>query len=648
MSAFSRPDVLPARSAFSLGLGDLANRSRLLVGAGTSIFVIALASSQGGYFPTSWGWGALLLLAPTIVAWALGRTETLTAWRVAMVAAVSAMAIWIALSISWSTVPDQSVLESERAILYVAAALAAVTFIRRSTVPVFVGSVLVAIVAVATYALATRLFPARLGVFEPLGVYRLADPLGYWNALALFVAIGLLLALMFVARARNLWSRCAAAAAVPVLVATFYFTFGRAAWLSLGVALVVALLLDPRRIQLAAVLLTTAPTAVLTILVCEHGRGLTHRGAALHVVVRDGHAAAWRIVALVALAAGIEASRSLLVRHVAFPRGVRVAFGLVCLAVVLAAAGVALAHEGGPVNLAKRAKDTFVSKPVPHSTNLNRRLFSFSGNGRADLWHAAWDDARLHPWLGSGAGTYERYWLRNRPNAAKVRDAHNLYLETLAELGPVGLVLVICLLGVPLAACVRARRSPLVPGLAAAVVVYAVHASVDWDWEVSVLGVVVIGLGVAAIAAGESTRLHPTAPSGPLRIGVAGLATILAVAALAGLAGNRASAEADSALAANRLPAAADDAARAQRWMPWSPEPWSQLGNAQLAAGDVAAARASFNHELRLDRTNWSAWLDVARAAPRRARARDLRIATRLNPFSPEIADYKASLQGGS
>jgi O-antigen ligase len=618
-----------------LGLGNVANRSTLLVGAGTSIFVIALATSQGGYFPTSWGWGALLLLAPTIVAWALGRTQSLTAWRVATVAAVAAMATWTALSISWSTVPDQSVLETERAILYLAAALAAVTFVQRSTVPVFVGSVLVAIVAVATYALATRLFPARLGVFEPLGVYRLADPLGYWNALALFVAIGLLIALMFVARARNLWSRCAAAAAVPVLVATFYFTFGRAAWLSLGIAL-------------AAVLLTTVPTAALTILVCEHGRGLTHRGAALHVVVRDGHEAAWRIVVLAALAAGVELVRSLVVRHVAFPRGVRIAFGLLCLAVVLAAAGGAIAHEGGPVKLAKRAKDTFVSRPVSHSADLNRRLFSFSGNGRANLWHAAWQDARLHPWLGSGAGTYERYWLRNRPNAAKVRDAHSLYLETLAELGPVGLALVICLLGVPLAACVRARRSPLVPGLAAAIVVYAVHASVDWDWEVSVLGVVVIGLGVAAIAAGESPRLYPHAPSGPVRAGVASVATILAVAALAGLAGNRASAEADTALADGRLPAAAGDAVRAQRWMPWSPEPWSQLGNAQLAAGDIAAARASFNHELRLDRTNWSAWLDVARAAPRRARARDLRIATHLNPFSPEIADYKASLGGGS
>jgi hypothetical protein len=648
VSAFSRPDVLPARDATAARLGSFANRPTLVVAAGTVLFVIALASSQGGYFPTSWGWGALLLLAPTLLAWALGWAQTPSGWQVAAVGSVAALAAWTGFSIAWSTVPDQSVLETERAILYVAAALAAVTFIRRSTVSVFVGAVFVAIAAVGTYSLATRLFPKRLGVFDSLGIYRLAAPIGYWNALAVFVAIGLLLALMFVGRARNGWARCASAATVPVLAATLYFTFGRAAWVSLAVAVVVALLLDPRRIQLAAVLLTIAPTAGLAILVCTHGHGLTHRGTALQVVARDGQGAAWRIAALVVAAAAVEAVRSLIAARIAFPRRLRTAFGVLCAAAAVVAAGGALIHEGGPVKLAHRAKDTFISKPVSHSNDLNQRLFSFSGNGRAHLWRAAWHDAQAHPWLGSGAGTFERYWLRNRPNDAKVRDAHSLYLETLAELGPVGLVLVLLLLAVPLAACVRARRSPLVPGIAGAIVVYAVHASVDWDWEVSVLGVVVIGLGVAAIAAGDEPRLRARVPTTALRVSTATGAAILAVLALAGLAGNRASAASDSAAADGKLVQAANDASRAQRLMPWSPQPWSQLGNAQLAAGDVAAAHSSFEHEVRLDRGNWNAWLDLARASPPRARAADLRVATHLNPLSPEIADFKASVAAHS
>jgi len=631
----------------TLRLGNLRSRPGVFVGAGAAVLIVALASSQGGYFPTSWGWASLLLLAPTLLAWALGRAAALTPWRIAVLGSTLAVAAWTALSIGWSTVPDQSVLETERSILYLASAFAAVTFVRRTTIPLLLGGVLVAITAVSIYSLATRLFPERLGAYDALGVYRLAEPIGYWNALALFVAIGLLLALMFAARADHVWTRCAAAAAVPLLIATFYFTFGRAAWISLGIAVFVALLLDPRRLQLAAVLLTTAPTASLAILVCAHSHGLTHRGAPLAAVEQDGHGAAWRIAILVAAAAAVEAVRSLVERHVAFPRGARLAFGLVCVAALVGTAGAAIAREGGPVKLANRAKSTFVTQSVSQSDDLNKRLFSFSGNGRADLWHAAWQDARAHPWLGSGAGTYERYWLRNRPNAAKVRDAHSLYLETLAELGPFGLALVASMLAVGLAACVRARRSPFVPGIAAVVVVYAVHAAVDWDWEVSVLGVIVIGLAVAAVAAGDGSRRHPAEAAVPVRAAAATMATILAVLALAGLAGNRASAASDSALEAGRLQSAADHAVHAHRWMPWSPEPWSQLGNAQLAAGDVAAARESFAHEVRLDRTNWRAWLDAARAATPRARAADLRTATRLNPFSPEIASFKASLGGG-
>ncbi len=52
---------------------------------------------------------------------------------------------------------------------------------------------------------------------------------------------------------------------------------------------------------------------------------------------------------------------------------------------------------------------------------------------------SALDDYRAHAALGSGAGTFERWWLADRDVALKVRDAHSLYLETLAELGPFGL-----------------------------------------------------------------------------------------------------------------------------------------------------------------------------------------------------------------
>ena len=48
------------------------------------------------------------------------------------------------------------------------------------------------------------------------------------------------------------------------------------------------------------------------------------------------------------------------------------------------------------------------------------------------------EDRRL-----TGAGTFERSWQRNPDAVLKARDAHSLYLETLSELGPVGLGLLI-------------------------------------------------------------------------------------------------------------------------------------------------------------------------------------------------------------
>ena len=69
------------------------------------------------------------------------------------------------------------------------------------------------------------------------------------------------------------------------------------------------------------------------------------------------------------------------------------------------------------------------------------------------------------PLLGEGAGSFSRTWLRERPVANEARDAHNLYLETLAELGPIGLVLLLLVLVTPSEWCpasgaTRARRSP--------------------------------------------------------------------------------------------------------------------------------------------------------------------------------------------
>jgi O-antigen ligase/polysaccharide polymerase Wzy-like membrane protein len=127
---------------------------------------------------------------------------------------------------------------------------------------------------------------------------------------------------------------------------------------------------------------------------------------------------------------------------------------------------------------------------------------------RPAYWRVAVDDAAEHPYFGSGAGSFDDYWLDHRPIPAYVQDAHSLYLETAAELGLVGLVLLLCALGAPLAAATRTRDPRLVAPAAAAYSVFLIHAGLDWDWEMPVTTVAGLACGAALLS--SSPRLSRT------------------------------------------------------------------------------------------------------------------------------------------
>src|SRR4029453_15843494 len=102
-----------------------------------------------------------------------------------------------------------------------------------------------------------RAFPSQCAVT------RLEQPLGYWNSLGAFAAMGILLALGVALRTRSLVARALAAASLPILACTLYFTFGRSAWIALGLALLTALLFDARRLQLVTGMAVLAPAPVI-------------------------------------------------------------------------------------------------------------------------------------------------------------------------------------------------------------------------------------------------------------------------------------------------------------------------------------------------------------------------------------------------
>jgi len=122
---------------------------------------------------------------------------------------------------------------------------------------------------------------------------------------------------------------------------------------------------------------------------------------------------------------------------------------------------------------------------------------------RPAYWRVAVADASERTLLGSGAGSFDDYWLEHRPVPAYVRDAHSVYLETAAELGVVGLLLLLCALGMPLVTAARTRDRRLFAPAAAAYSAFLVHAGLDWDWEMPVTTLAGLACGAALLASGR-------------------------------------------------------------------------------------------------------------------------------------------------
>jgi O-antigen ligase len=126
--------------------------------------------------------------------------------------------------------------------------------------------------------------------------------------------------------------------------------------------------------------------------------------------------------------------------------------------------------------------------PAVQSQAGAARLVTAKGT-RSDLYRVAIDGFEAHPLRGDGAGGFQVRWARTRRVDEDVRNAHSLELETLGELGLVGILLLLAFLGAVVVAAVRSRLRPggLGRGQSAAVAagfaVWLAHSFVDWDWQ---------------------------------------------------------------------------------------------------------------------------------------------------------------------
>jgi hypothetical protein len=362
---------------------------------------------------------------------------------------------------------------------------------------------------------------------------------------------------------------------------------------AIGLLLAVGLALRHRRLLFAAPVLVLGPTLYFT-----YSRG------------------AW-------LALGAGAVGGLALALPRLPKRVVVA----AAAAVAALLVLALVRVGGPAG----AIHEFSGAGPTVKADKNRRLFSLSGSSRAQYWHVAWREVENHPWLGSGAGSFQRNWLRLRPAELPVLDAHNLYLETLAEVGPIGLALLAALLALPAVAAVIARKQPLAAPVFAGYVAYLVHAAQDWDWELPAVTIAALCCAAALLVLAE--REPRPALSRRARAAALGAALVLALLALGALAGNATLGAASAALDTDNPARAARDARWAKRLVPWSADPWRLHGEALLTEGNVDGARSDFKTALRKDPSDWDSWIDLSLVTRGTVRNDAGKRAAELNPL---------------
>jgi hypothetical protein len=600
--------------------------------SGVSVGLLGFA--HGGYFPEAWGWASIALCWCAICTVMLRESVDISIRVVWLGAGVAAVLAWSAVSLFWTSDVTNGVQSVERDGLYLSLLLAATTVCERRARVYILGGVTAGIVIVSTYAVLTRLFPDRLGVFaDPQGPGRLFAPLGYWNGEAELSAIGLAVVACGCAYLRSDTLRIVAAGTVPTLSLAVFFTYSRGPILALAGGIVLLLILEPRRLSVLAWLMALAIAPAVLIVEAASLRGLS--GA--HYGIQsagEGHRFALVLLAATILSAAVGWGASRVEVRVRGDRRVRRAFlrSVPIAAVAAVAIVVVVISPSAAIN---RIRGSFDS--AGPSTQSSARLESASPDSRLALWSVAWDSLKDHPLSGEGAGSFEWEWLLHRTQGTDTRWAHSVWLEAAAEGGLPGLLVMALVLLSPFAAAVRRRRQAGVCVAACAYAVFVIHASFDWDWELPAVTVAGLWSGVALMADPASFR---RVSSESFRYGVVAAAVIVIGLSAYGLAGNRDIAASEKAAQAGDYGKALAWARAAGRWQPWSYVPDLEQGAAYEARGDLGSAAVAYRRSTGKDSSAWYPWFALAQVTEGRQQADALARARTLNPESRQIAAF--------
>ena len=626
----------------------------------------------------TWAEIVITLLGAAAVAAALVLSAPGSLWGATTVALFAGLTALTALSIVWSVQPDNSWQAANLTLSYLAAFAGAAALARLAPGHwrALVWAIAITAIALSGYALLRKVFPASS---ETLG--RLQTPLGYWNSIGLMGAIGIPPCLW-------IWSRRdsgpalrgLAVPALAILISVVVLSYSRSAAIAAVVAIGCWLVFVPKRLSAAAVLALGALGAAIITGWALSKPGLTGNNQPLDLRTSSGHT--FGVVLLVCVLAfvaiGIAAART----RVSLSDASRRRIGIVLLI------GVALVPVAAVVALAASSRG--LTREISHAwnslTNVNSvtsdtaSRFGSLGSSRPLYWSEGIRVGEHALFKGVGALGFATARTRYANELAYAVHAHSYVVQTFADLGLLGLVLSLALLGswgVSAARAVAwrtpwssldtaqvAEREGLI-ALVLVVIAFGLQSAVDWTWffpGVAVPALLCAGwvtgrgplrrpVGIAARRA--SLLARPAVAAGV--IAVAAVSLLLAWLIWQPLSSTNSITSAENAAASKDVTAAFADAHDAVGSDPLALEPLFVLSALYHSVGNDPAARAELAKAVQVQPENFQSWyqlgdFDLNNHQPRLALP-SLRRAFALDPTVPqtgqELAIARAQVAAG-
>ena len=604
------------------------------------------------------------------------------------------LATLTALSIAWSVQPDNSWLEANRTLSYLAVFGSGMALARLlpERWPALLGALALFSLVVAGYALLVKVFPETFAPQETLG--RLRAPFDYWNATGLIGAFGLPAWLWVGARSEARASRALAPPAIAVLVTVIVLSYSRSAVLAAVAGVGLWFALAPVRLRGALVLGIGLAGAAILGGWALGTHALTHDQIALPSRSTAGHGFGIVLVLTLLLVGAVGLGSAFACDRVVLTRETRRRIGialLIAVALIPVAGVAALAtSQRGLTGEISHAWDSLTNTRNEYVSNQANRLVALESSRGRD-WAEGWQVFSHSPLHGAGALGFGTARTRYRIDPYIVEHAHSYVLQTLADFGLLGAAVNVALLvawGIAARRAITVRRSgseaaaEATPAptparaspaalraeqvgmvtLLASVVAFGVHSTIDWTWFIP--GTAVPALLCAGWLAGrgpldapvgrraQRVKLGMRPATGVACTAIAAVTLLAAWAIWSPLSSDHAEGAVLTALARGDTAAAFTDARDAASRDPVSVQPLWLLAELYSRIGDEHAAHAELVKAISLQPDNPATWqqlgvYDVQHGQPHKALG-VLEHAQRLDLGSAQtaqaIAQAKAAL----